>query len=90
MSPIRAQFRFLQIQEALAASSASKGPRMEKGNLLQSYNVKYLGTVNVSLPKGDDVAAEAMSRIVRLEPTEKVRVCLSSCVPFSLILDPFL
>lgn len=58
-------------KEAIAASAVKSGPRVEKGNQLQSYPCMYLGTVNVSLPKGDDVASEALGRIVKGEPTMK-------------------
>eukprot|EP00047_Mylnosiga_fluctuans_P005670 m.241933 g.241933 ORF g.241933 m.241933 type:complete len:774 (-) comp13936_c0_seq1:86-2407(-) len=58
-------------KEALAASSATKNSRVDKGALLQKYDCKFLGTVNVSLPKGDDVAAEALGRVVKLDAIEK-------------------
>ncbi|EGD74912.1 TK/HMTK protein kinase [Salpingoeca rosetta] len=52
-------------RDALAASTA-KQPELDKGELQQSYPGTYLGTVNVSKPKGDEVLEEGRDRVLKI------------------------
>jgi hypothetical protein len=58
-------------KDALLASTA-RVVSIDKGDMQEMYTGKFLGYVNVSSPKGDDVVAEALQRIQKaaMKPVE--------------------